>query len=257
MPIRINLLAEAQANEELRRRDPVKRAIILGAACVAVMVVASLFIQSQVMSTNRKADGYSRLIADKTNDYAAVMADHDRLQQLNLNIRGLDLLAAERLLNGTLLNSLQKVYVENVQLIRLHAEHNYTVTEETKSKPSATTPGPAKVLKPATSSEKITLLIEARDTSANPGDQVTKFKDTLGKSDYFLKLLGGNNQMRLVNRSPPQLQPDTGRLGVQFTLEARLPEKVRLDISSPVRQATPASAAKPPAPKPVNEEPSL
>ena len=57
MPIRINLRAEAQAAVELRRKDPVKRAIVLGAACVAVMVVVSLAIQSQVMSTNRNTCG--------------------------------------------------------------------------------------------------------------------------------------------------------------------------------------------------------
>jgi len=249
MPIRINLLAEAQAAEELRRRDPVKRAVLLGAACAAVMVVVSLIIQSQVMSTNRKADGFTQRIQAITNDYATVMADFDRLQQLNLNIRGLDILASERFLNGTLLNSLQKVYVENVQLIHLRAEQNYTITEEVKSKPSATTPGPAKATKPATSIEKVTLLVEARDTSATPGEQVTKFKDALGKSDYFLKLLGTNNQMRLVNRSPPQLQSDTGRLGVQFTLEARLPEKVRLDIASPTRNLS--TSTKEPVAKPA------
>ena len=257
MPIRINLLAESQAAEELRRRDPVKRAIILGVVCVAIMVAISLVIQSQVMTTNHKADGYSKLIADRTNDYAAVMTDNDRLQQLNLNIRGLDLLASERFLNGTLLNSLQKVYVENVQMIHLRVEQNYTVVEEVKSKPSTTTPGPAKVTKPATSTEKITLLIEARDTSANPGEQVTKFKDALGKSDYFLKLFGANNQLRLVNRSPPQLLPDTGRLGVQFTLEARLPDKVRLDIASPTRLTTAQSSAKETVRKPATDEPSL
>lgn len=36
MPIRLNLLAEAQAMEEMRRRDPVKRAIWVGSLLVAV-----------------------------------------------------------------------------------------------------------------------------------------------------------------------------------------------------------------------------
>ena len=105
------------------------------------------------------------------------------------------------------------------------------------------------------SDEKIILVIEARDISANPGDQVTKFKDALNKNDYFQKLLGTNNQLRLVNRSPPQLQPDSGRLGVQFTLEARLPERARLDPTSPVRYAAPQSAQ--PTVRKAAEEPSL
>jgi len=251
MPIRINLLAEAQAAEELRRKDPVKRAVILGVVCVAIMVVVSVVIQLQVMGTNRQADQYSKQITAITNDYVEVKMDQDRAEQLNGNIRGLDILASERFLNGTLLNAFQKVCVDNVQLIQIRAEQTYAYTEEVKTKTSATAPGQPKVSKPATSAERITLLIEARDTSASPGEQVTKFKDALTKNDYFQKLLGANNQMRLVNRSPPQLQPDTQKLGVQFTLEARLPEKVRSEIVSAARRS---SAAKSPAAKPAKDE---
>ncbi len=35
MPIRLNLLAEAQAAEEMRRRDPVKRALWLAGLIIA------------------------------------------------------------------------------------------------------------------------------------------------------------------------------------------------------------------------------
>ena len=49
MPIRLNLLAEAQAAEELRRRDPVKRAIWIGALILAAMLVWSSSRQLQVM----------------------------------------------------------------------------------------------------------------------------------------------------------------------------------------------------------------
>lgn len=243
MPIRINLLAEAQAAEELRRKDPVKRAIILGVACAAVMVAVSIFIQLQVMNTNRKADQYSKQIAAITNDYVEVKMDQDKAEQLNSNIRGLDILASERFLNGTLLNALQKVYVDNIQVIQVRAEENYTYTEEVKGKASAGTPGQPKVTKPATSAERIILIIEARDTSTSPGEQVTKYKDALGKNNYFQKLIGTNNQMRLVNRSPPQLMPDSGKLGVQFTLEAQLPEKVRTEISLPGRRPSSTSTA--------------
>ena len=39
MPIRINLLSEALAEEDLRRRDPVKRAIFIGVFLVALSLV--------------------------------------------------------------------------------------------------------------------------------------------------------------------------------------------------------------------------
>ena len=39
MPIRINLLAEAQAAEELRRKNPVKRGIWIGGFLVLVVIL--------------------------------------------------------------------------------------------------------------------------------------------------------------------------------------------------------------------------
>jgi hypothetical protein len=238
MPIRINLLAEAQMAEELRRKDPVKRAIFLGGACVAVMGAISLVIQSQVMSANRRADGFTDMIGAITNEYRAVMENSNRLAQLDLNRRGLDILASERFLNGSLLNALQQVYVDNVQLVHLRTEHNYTIVDEARAKTTTTTTSNTpKVVKPATAAERIVMVIEARDTSLNPGDQVTKFKEELGKNPHFLSLLGTNNEIRLVNLSPPQVHQESGKPAVQFTLESRLPEKVRLGIESSARVA--------------------
>ena len=49
MPIRINLLAEAQIAEDLRRRDPVKRAIFVGALLVVLALVWSSSLQLEVV----------------------------------------------------------------------------------------------------------------------------------------------------------------------------------------------------------------
>jgi len=256
MPIRINLLAEAQAAEELRRKDPVKRAIILGSACVLVMIAVSGVFQWQVMRTKGKASDYTKRIQAITNDYSAVMENFNRLKELNLNIHGLDILASERFLNGTLLNTLQQIHVDNVQLVRLRAEETYTVTDETKAKPGSPGSTP-KIVKPATASEKFVLILEARDSSPNPGDQVTKFKDALGKNEYFQDLLGTDNEMRLVNLSPPTVLPELGRPVVQFTLEARLPEVVRLDIASPTRHASGPVTSKTTTAKTTPKQPKL
>lgn len=238
MPIRINLLAEAQAAEELRRKDPVKRAIVMGAGCIVLMTLASLFLQSQTIRANRTAKGYGDRISAITNDYAAVMQNTERLQEVNLNIRGLDILASERFLHGTLLNAIQQVYVDHVQLVQVRSEQTYSSTAETRDKATK------RVTKPGTATEQITLVIEARDASPNPGDQVNKFKESFAQNSYFQNLLGESSEMRLVNLSPPQLAGDLGQLVVQFTLETRLAEKIRLDISSPTRYAPTSSTAK-------------
>jgi hypothetical protein len=45
MPIRLNLLAEAQAAEEARRKDPVKRVIWIGVLLMSVLMAWSLSLQ--------------------------------------------------------------------------------------------------------------------------------------------------------------------------------------------------------------------
>jgi hypothetical protein len=54
MPIRINLLAEAKAAEELRRHDPVKRVIFVGALAVALTLVWSSSLQLETMLAKKK-----------------------------------------------------------------------------------------------------------------------------------------------------------------------------------------------------------
>lgn len=239
MPIRINLLAEAQAAEELRRKDPVKRAMLMGACCIALIALVSVVLQSQVISTNSSLKGYSERISAISNDYADVVQNTEKLRKVNLHMRGLNILSSERLLYGTLMNALQKIYVDDVQLIHLKTEHSYALTEPAKDKKD-----PKKVSKPATASEQVMIVLEARDTGNPPGDQVNKFKEAVSQNAYFQSLLGKDSELRLVNLSPPQLSQDTGRPVVQFTLEARPPEKVRLGINSADRYASSKSDAK-------------
>jgi hypothetical protein len=240
MPIRINLLAEAQAAEELRRKDPVKRAILMGAACVGAIGLVSLFLQSQIIAIKSTDKTYQAQIGQITNDYATVVQNSERLKKINLHMRGLDILAAERLLYGNLLNGLQRIYVDGVQMMHLRTDHGYELFEP----PAGDKKDPKKPTKPPTSTERIVFYLEARDSSNNPGDKVSMFKDAVSQNAYFRSLLGENNELRLVNLTPPQVAQDIGKLSVQFTLEARPPEKTRLGISSSTRYA-PTPSAKP------------
>ena len=62
MPIRINLLAEEQAAEEMRRRDPIKRALFAGAALAVLMLGWIGLTQMNVMAARRElADNVARL----------------------------------------------------------------------------------------------------------------------------------------------------------------------------------------------------
>ncbi|HWH71700.1 MAG TPA: hypothetical protein VNT26_20165 [Candidatus Sulfotelmatobacter sp.] len=224
MPIRINLLAEAQALEDLRRRDPVKRALWVGAFLVFLMLAWSSSLQLQSLIAKGELNRLEAQLAAHTNEYQVVLENQRKLAEVNQKLNGLQTLTTNRLLYGTVLNALQQATIDDVQLTRFKSDQNYALAEGTPAKTNAA--GRVTLAKPATVTERIVLTLDARDNSPNPGDQVHKFKQTLAECGYFQRALGATNEIRLTNLSPPQGSPDS-KAFVSFTLECRYPEKTR------------------------------
>jgi len=127
-------------------------------------------------------------------------------------------------LPGTLLNAIQRTVMDDVQLTHFKTEQTYVYNEEIKAKTNSNDhviPG-----RPASVTEKTVVVLEAKDSGANPGDQVNRFKQAVNQSPYFKDILGKTSEVRLANLSPPQAGPD-GKPFVLFTLECRYPEKTR------------------------------
>ena len=224
MPIRLNLLAEAQAAEELRRRDPVKRAGWVAGLLIALMLLWSGWVQIRVMWAQRELGSIDRQISTRTNDFQQVRESQKKSAEIQEKLAALRQLAANRFLNGTMLNALQQTTLEDVQLVRLNVKQDYQYNEEVKAKTNAN--GRVIFGKPPSVTEKILLTLEARDYGPNPGDQVIKFKETVGSNSYFLSVLGKTNELRLADPTPPQTGTD-GRAFVSFKLECRYPEMTR------------------------------
>ena len=223
MPIHINLLAEALAEEELRRRDPAKRAKYLGVllTLLALCVYAYVFFESKF--TERSYADIQSKISSKSNECAVVNISLKKIEEARKQLSALNKLSNARLLEGNLLNALQKIHVPNVQLIRLRLEQTYALLPGT---PAKTNNFRITLGQPATSTEHIQLTIDAKDFSPNPGDQVNHYKEKVIQSEYFKALLESNNSVKLANLSPPQVSVD-GKSFVQFTLECRFQEKTR------------------------------
>src|SRR6266705_1972548 len=117
MPIHINLLAESQALEELRRRDPVKRAVWIGVLLVIAMLGWSSFLQIKTMGAKRDLSRLEADLAKRTNGFQAVLQNKKKLQDVNRKLTALQQLATNRFLNGSVLNALQLTTVEDVQLV--------------------------------------------------------------------------------------------------------------------------------------------
>jgi len=223
MAIRINLLAEALAAEDLRRRDPAKRVLFVGALLVAVTLVWSSYLMLNEMLAKKDLAAVESEIQTRTNEYDRVLLSTKKAADAQTKVKDLTKLSAARFLQGSLLNALQHTTVPGVQLTRLRVDQTYAFAEGTKSQ---TNRFGVVAGRPPTMTEKVLVTLDARDSSANPGDQVNKFSDTLTQQPYFRAMLDKTNGVRLASLSPPQTGPD-GKPYVLFTVECRYPAQSR------------------------------
>ncbi|MGA9777771.1 MAG: PilN domain-containing protein [Limisphaerales bacterium] len=214
MPIRLNLLAEAQAAEELRRRDPVKRVIFGGVLVVALIFAWWSWLQLRVMVAKSNLSQVEAQIQSHTNAYQVVLVDEKKIAETKGNLAALQKLTNNRFLQGNLLNALQYATVPGVQLVKLRVDQTYQADQTTAAHTNVTV------------TEKIVLSLDAEDFSTNPGDQVNKFKDAISDGPYFEAKLGGANVVRLINLSAPQVD-SSGKSSVLFTLQCAYPDQTR------------------------------
>jgi hypothetical protein len=229
MPIRLNLLAEAQLAEEMRRRDPVKRTIWVGAILVSLMLAWSSSLQLKTMMAANEATRLEAQMNSNSNSYKSVLDDLKKKDELQGKVLALYQLSSNRFLQGNLLNALQQTNSDDVQLLHLKLDQSYAVVEATKPRTNENNrviPG-----RPGTATERIVLMLDGFDSSAQPGDQVPVYKRAVANHPYFRSLLGKTNDVNLKNMSPPELMPIAGTVGkpcVLFTLECRMQEKTRV-----------------------------
>lgn len=212
MPIRINLLAEAQAAEDLRRRDPVKRVVVVAVLLVAGMLVWWSTLQVKVMVANRQWSAAQNQIDTETNSYQIALGNNAQIAAAKLKLAELKQLSNARMLQGNLLNALQKVTVDNVQLTHIKVDNAFFPNQHAGKTQSIT--------------ERTVVTLDARDASSNPGDQVGKFKAALANQAYFKQMLELTNGIVLIDESPPQ-QDISGKTFVTFTLQCHFPDKKR------------------------------
>jgi hypothetical protein len=215
MPIHINLLAEAQAAEEMRRHDPVKRAMFLGGVLVVVFLGWAGTVAIFGMEARATLTGVKTHIDTRTNEFQHVMLEQQKLIQAKSKLMALQKLQAARFLQGNLLNALQQATVEGVQLTRLRVEQTYAELGEKGGKTNN------EHIK-----ESIILHLSAKDSSANPGDQVNKFQNAIARQPYFQAMLSKTNGVQLAG-PPSAVQTDSGKPYVTFMLDCRFADQVR------------------------------
>src|SRR6185295_19322138 len=145
------------------------------------------------MRDNNRLKGLEAKSKSQEKEYEEVINNQKKLVEIEFKRAALRQLATNRFLLASLLNALQTATVDDVQLVRLKLVQDYVITPEVKAKTNDSRVVPRK---PATSTAKTTLVLEAKDFSAPPGGQVSKFKDALVSSPYFQNTLGKTNEIK-------------------------------------------------------------
>src|SRR3954451_16467496 len=118
MPIRINLLAEAQAAEDLRRRDPVKRGIWIGGFFVCVVLLWCGKLQIDIWREGLNRAHLERDWTIKESKFKVLLATQERADRLDALMGGLDRYSTNRFLWANALNAIQHSTIQDIQLTR-------------------------------------------------------------------------------------------------------------------------------------------
>ena len=229
MPIRINLLAEAQALEELRRRDPAKRAIWVAGVVIAGVLCWSCVLWSRCWALGSTLDRFAKDSDGLAKQYATVTENQKRLFEAESKLEALNRYSSNRFLQANVLDSLMHLppdVVSTIQITHMKTEQGFDVTAPTKG--STGEDGKKLPGKPGTSTEKNRLVLDAKDTSQNPGDeQIAKFIGALAATPYFKahKITTNNIQMRITGNL--MVDADTGKPYIPFNLECAYPNIAR------------------------------
>lgn len=229
MPIRINLLAEAQAAEDLRRRDPVKRAIWIGGFLVALVLLWCGKLQVDIWHEGITRSRLENDWATKEPKYKVLLATQERTDRLDNLLQGLDRFSTNRFLWANVLNAIQRSTMDDIQLTRIRGEQVFDLVNST-STTNNTANGPDIKRKPGSSTEKIRLVLEARDYN-NQNQTWTKYKEALADNKYFKRhLKKGDGFVLDGTQSAPMRDPsDPLHEYVTFSLVTHLPEVKRYE----------------------------
>jgi hypothetical protein len=224
MAIRINLLAEDQVAEEMRRKDPVKRAIWLASFVVFLVLLWGLTLYLKCIIARTEVNNLEAKW--KSMEKAAKQVEVARKNAVEVahRLSALTQFSTNRFLWANALEALQHSCVDNIQVIHLKADQMFYSNEGSKPRTNDAATATGKV---PTAVEKISLLLEAKDFSARVAEQVPRYKEALANAPFFQARLQRTNSVLLTSMSSPQGEGQKRAAYAVFGLQLNFQEKER------------------------------
>jgi len=193
--IRINLLAEAQAAEEQRRKDPAKRAILASAVLVALVLAYAGLLELRVMNSVEALRSTESRWQSLAKTDALIRSNATLTLQINAKLDALHKLSTNRFLWSAPLNALQFCMVDNLEVTAIVPMQTYNVNKEERSVDGK------QILKAASSKEDISFKIIGNDFAPASDGNHTRFMNTLSQYPYFREKLKKPDPISAVKRT--------------------------------------------------------
>ncbi len=207
----------------MRRRDPVKRAVVAGIILVSVMVLWSASLGLKAIAYKSEISGLENVMQRNANQNKEVMNNLKQIGEIKQKLASLNDLSTNRFLVANMLNALQQSTMDDIQLARLTLDDNLVYNEEIKA-------GGSHPPRPASVTEKALLTLDARDSCSKPGDLIPKFQQKLAAAPYFDAMLNKSDQQRVHLKDGSYRAQQMGidnKPFQPFSLECRFKEKTR------------------------------
>jgi len=226
MPIKLNLLAEAQAAEEMRRKDPVRYAFYCSGIIILIALgwigMNQMLISGKTKEIAGLQDSWNRMKPQ----YNLVQSNLAIVNEINQQLNLLTNYVTNRFLWANVLNALQQCVTNvstNVQLTRFRTDHNFQVTP-----PSVAVKDGKKIVVPGSSIETIKFIIDVKDYGKDDEDNITRLREAIATFPFFRDNLDKTRGVRLESLSPRVSDPsDPARPYVVFTIECQFQNRVR------------------------------
>lgn len=127
MAIRINLLAEQQEAEELRRKDPVKWSLYVGAAIILIVIAWSIWVQLGVGSARAQLREKELEYNRREPEFLVASNAVAETREMEFRLDALERYRTNRFFWSPALSALQFATAEQVRLVEIKAGQKFDV----------------------------------------------------------------------------------------------------------------------------------
>lgn len=212
--LNLDLMADEKELQEIARRDPVRRAVIISACLLTILLLWAIGLKIEAYSLDRKARRYEAEVSGQVKVREEITKNLKSAGDLEKNFNDLKQWGENRFFWAVPLSALREAATNKIQFMRISIDQDV----------ASSTVAVGRSKRPA-SIEKMTMTLHAK----NFGDVSAReqFIERLASLPYFKSVLRKDDPILLKSNLPRQVDPnDPSKSFSVFSIECVYAERV-------------------------------